>query len=901
MEQLNELQHQVVNTLDKNILLLASAGTGKTNTLAHRVAHIIQSGAAQGDEILCLTFTNKACREMKDRIISIVSKAGLTSSEAGQSKTDEQGLTGDLAQGNHVNGTSSPEKSTSMAEAARAVEVSTFHSFCYKILQAESKLDESLYADMAIYDEEDCEELLTPLRPMSMKPFAYAGLISFVKEYRSLFGYYSDDAAIDYKRTIDRLSKEKSKELAGFFGVGQLLRQDFEDFLAHGYEQLVAYEQSLNQLHGVDFTDLITGVHRLFQNPVIRDRWRQRYSYICVDEMQDTSDLEGLVMKELWPGNHILLCGDYFQTIYEWRGSNPEAFLTMYEEEFKPEIIVFYENYRANRHLFDASFTVLSHMFPNLLAKFYKQKPYAASTEVGEPIIVHQAPTEWKEGAFIFDTIRSLPKDASIGVLVRVNKQAQNFSHFFENLNMKLEPEERRDFMIIDEFKFFRRQEIKDVMAYFKLLLNPNDALSVKRLVKRYVAGIGEARIKELESEAVRTLGLRLTDFLDMQIFEHEPYDRLITGLKDGKVVIYDVESTGTDTTRDEIIQIAAYRMNPDGSEGEIFERFIRPTKSVGSSQAVHGFTDEYLATKGEPAEVVLKDFLEFTKGAIIVGHNVSYDVNIFTSELHRHQLGRPQFGAVYDTLDMFRRFYPRLPNHKLGFLSEHFPINHKPTHNAMDDIRATGLLLGYILKENIVPTIDQRRALIVRYKGAFATIASQMTTLRRKSAMEKPTQLLAYIMNDMGVINYYKGRNEVERVEHIRDLYRILLDLEMTNEELGGRDCLQRILEEAALTAGEPDRRIKNSSRIPIITIHQAKGSEFDYVFLAGMTDNNFPSFYALKEGRLAEEQRLFYVALTRAKKKLYISYSKTGGQYNRENTPSRFLNYLPDDVVFD
>ena len=129
---------------------------------------------------------------------------------------------------------------------------------------------------------------------------------------------------------------------------------------------------------------------------------------------------------------------------------------------------------------------------------------------------------------------------------------------------------------------------------------------------------------------------------------------------------------------------------------------------------------------------------------------------------------------------------------------------------------------------------------------------------------VEKPTQLLAYIMNDMGVIDYYKGRNEVERVEHIRDLYRILLDLETTNEELGGRDCLQRILEEAALTAGEPDRRIKNSARIPIITIHQAKGSEFDYVFLAGMTDNNFPSFYAVKEGRLSEEQRLFYVALT-------------------------------------
>ena len=160
------------------------------------------------------------------------------------------------------------------------------------------------------------------------------------------------------------------------------------------------------------------------------------------------------------------------------------------------------------------------------------------------------------------------------------------------DLNQDKPESERRPFMIIDEYKFFRRQEIKDVMAYFKLLMNPNDAVSAKRIIKRYVSGIGDARIRDIESPKNRSVGLKLTDFMDMPIFEAEPYAKLVAGLEAGEVVVYDVESTGTDTTEDRIIQIAAMRIDKDGNEIERFERFINPGKSVGTSQLVHGFTD---------------------------------------------------------------------------------------------------------------------------------------------------------------------------------------------------------------------------------------------------------------------------------------------------------------------
>lgn len=859
--QLNEEQQQVVNQLDKNILLLASAGTGKTNTLAYRVARILLSKKAQAKEILCLTFTNKAAGEMAARI----------------------------------KGVAGPD--------AREVTVTTFHSFCYSLLQAEGKRQDDLFTDMLIYDEEDCRDILRPFLPGPCKEAACQQFISLVKEYRALYNYHSGDSQRDYEQTIEHLQVEEKTQLNRIVASdkkdGATLRRLIS--VLEGANLLARYDQAMQDVHALDFTDLITQVHYLLQDPEVYARWQHKYKYISVDEMQDTSDLEYVVLKKLFADNHILLCGDYFQTIYEWRGSNPKALLSDYRAEFKPETIIFYENYRASQVLFNASFAWLRQMFPHIIGDFYKEKPYAVTNVEGAPIRIHQAPTNWKEGAYIFDAIQKLPRpeEESIGILVRNNRQAQQLSYLFASLNAHIPQEKQRDFMIIDEFKFFRRQEIKDILAYFKLLLNPNDAVSAKRICKRFVLGVGQQRLEAIEAPEARQVGLKLTDFFSYRIFQGEPYETLVQALAAGNVVVYDVESTGTDTLTDEIVQIAAIRLKADGSEGERFVRFIKPSKSVGESEAVHHFSDAYLAEHGETAELVLQEFKEFSRDAVIVGHNVMYDVTIFTNELARHNLGKPAFAAIYDTLDMYRRFYPNLQNHKLGFLSDHFAVDHKPTHNALDDILATARILLYVIKENIVPTADKRKALIANYKDAFSTIATQMETLRRKSQTEMPTQLLAYIMNDMGVLTYYKSHGEAKRVDYIRDLYRIAQKEEQTDDGLSGRQRVQQLLRVAALHAGEPDPRLsKKGQRIPIITVHQAKGSEFDHVFLAGMNRGVFPSPMAVRDGKEEEERRLFYVAMTRAKKDLTVTYV-TEGRNNREQERSPYLSYIPKEYV--
>ena len=869
---LNDIQQQVVQELDRNIVLLASAGTGKTNTLSYRVAHILETGRATGDQILCLTFTNKACREMKERMIAIV------------------------------------------GQEAQAVKVSTFHSFCYTILQEEAKLQEDLFKEFLIFDEEDAEELLSEFLPDLVKAYSeeqgimapkihadtIRQVISEVKEHRSKYQYYSSDISNEYRRTIEQMKRDESVWYS-------IMSEETAAFLDEtGLQVLMEYECRLRNLNGLDFADLITRVHQIFRRPEVANRWRQRYSYIAVDEMQDTSTLEYEVMNTMWKGNHILLCGDYFQTIYEWRGSNPMTLIDRYRRDYNPIELVFDTNYRSNQMLFKGAFSMLKDMFPQRVRELYRKEPKAIATQQGEPISIFAAEDAYDEAKYIFQSIQRLRTGEEmppVGILVRTNKQAVRLSEQFKRCNRALPEEKQLKFILADELKFFRRLEIKDMMAFFKCLVNPWDVMSTKRIIRTFVKGIGDKRMEELESAEVRKTGLRITDFMSTKIFTREPYEQLEKGLVAKDIVVFDVESTGVNIMEDRIVQMAAIRIDEEGNQIDKFERFINPGVPVGDSELVHGFSDAYLQEVGGDARTVLEAFRQFADGSMIVGHNVQYDMGILEQECSRHGVDMPRIQAIYDTLDIYRRFYPNLPNHKLEFLSGYFPIDHQSTHNAMDDIIATGKLLVYAMKENILPTKAQRMAFVNKYRDKFADIAASMDTLRSKWVTSKPTEIVAYIMNYMGVLTHYQKKVQEDptgqrRVQSIRELYLIMKELEAEHPHYVGRDGVKEILEMAALHSGEGMFRRKGDSRIPIITVHQAKGSEFEHVFIASAHDGGLPFYFAVRDGKLEEEKRIFYVALTRAKKHLTITYAKVNAKGYFQQ-PSRFLASIPEEYV--
>ncbi|NFJ21090.1 helicase, partial [Clostridium botulinum] len=618
--------------------------------------------------------------------------------------------------------------------------------------------------------------------------------------------------------------------------------------------------------------------------------------FIHIDEMKDTSEIEYNIVSKLIRNNNIMLSGDYYQTIYEWRGSNPSIIFDNYKKEFNPEFIVFDKNYRSSEILLKASYEFLLNAFGKGVNEIYKEGIEPKANIKGDLIEFKKAYDFMEEATFIFNKIKSLKveKLSRVAILTRNNRINIALSEKFKILNSKLPKEDRVGFLLVDEFKFFRREEIKDVLAYLKLIVNDFDSNSLKRILKKFGKGIGERTIEEIEKEENIKIGVRLTDLIHKNTQEYGDYYELLTRQLDNEnVVVFDVESTGINIIEDEIVQIAGIKINNKGEVIESFQRFLIPKKSVGDSYLVHGFSDQFLKENGENKKVVLKDFLEFIKDTVIVGHNVTFDISILNSELERLSLEKASFKTYYDTLDIARRFYPSLTNHKLETLSKLFNTETKSSHDAMDDILATKDVLMAMLKEKVKPTIINRMVVYGKYIKKFQPIYEEITNLKKLSYIKNPKDIIGEIVNKTKIKEIYK--DQYIKINNLREFFVIAKEIE--NKEISSRDNLIELLKITSLSNSELDRMLTKYPRVPIITVHQAKGAEFDYVFLAGLQNNIFPNYMAVKEGNEIEERRLFYVAMTRAKKYLYLSFSEY--EHNRRKAKSMLIDYIPKDYL--
>ena len=253
---------------------------------------------------------------------------------------------------------------------------------------------------------------------------------------------------------------------------------------------------------------------------------------------------------------------------------------------------------------------------------------------------------------------------------------------------------------------------------------------------------------------------------------------------------------------------------------------------------------------------------------------------------------------GFYDTLDIYRRFYPEATNHKLETLSKIFNTKNKPSHDAMDDILATGELLINAIYNYIIPTTMERMSYMIKHLKSFSKISEKLNSLFDKAKDMRPYDIVVEVINSFHIKSLYTGEDGKEKIERLRDFYVLLKDLD--NKDKSNRDSLLDIIKITGLSNGELESLIINRTkrpRIPIITIHQAKVLEYENVFLAGAQKNTFPSFRALNSNNLEEEKRLFYVAITRAKKRLFISCNTSG--YFGYNDKSPFINHIPSKYI--
>lgn len=865
MINLNEEQQKVVNEQKNNIILLASAGTGKTNTLAERVTSIIKNGNSKPSEILCITFTNKACKEMSDRVMKIV------------------------------------------GGEAKDITIRTFHSFCFDVVRTYAKRNTDIFSDFTIFDEDDCREVISKLSyyyatsNLMATNMQIQRVIDFIKVERARIETLEDRVLDEYKTVIDEIFKfreEKINQVCTNKGNLNLNLKNYIKF--HGHELVTLYDSKLREDHALDFNDLIILTKELFKDEKVVRALKNKFKYINIDEVQDTSIIEYSIIEKLFEGNNVLICGDFFQTIYSWRGSDPEMIFNKFKEKYNPVEIVFSKNYRATKNLNKASLEFLNNAFSSKVSTMYKDGILAESKEDGEKILLKETRGGREEARFIFDYVNNLCKNGEdlkrVCVLTRDNKYNIGLSEELYQIGGYEGAD--FEFILVDQFKFFRRQEVKDILAFLKLIANRYDSLSLKRIVNRLPTGIGMKTLDAIESYKYKEVGIRLADYIDPLVLEYgEKFSLLINEFEKENIIVFDVESTGVDVTEDEIIQIAAIKLNKKGEVVDKFEKFLKNKKPVKDSYYVHGFLDEMLQRIGEDKEKVLKEFVEYSKDSIIVGHNVQYDINILCSELERSNLGKPKFKTFYDTLDIYRRFYPGNINYKLENLSKVYDTKHKPSHDAIDDIIATGELLVRAINEKIKETSMERMALMSKHLKAFTAISKKLNELFKIAESKRPYELVACVMNGFNIKSMYAGDENKEKLNRLRDLYALFRDLD--DKSKGNRDALLDIIRITGLSNGELESLIINRTkkpRIPIITVHQAKGLEFDTVFLAGIQNNTFPSYMAIKEGNLAEEKRVFYVAITRAKKRLVITYNSQG-KYGHRNEISQFINYIPKE----
>lgn len=813
----NPEQQNIINSLWGAYLINAPVGTGKTTVLTERVIKAMENGV-RPDEILALTFTNRASDEMKSRI-----------KERVNDKSDFDSLT-----------------------------ISTFHAFCAYFIKSEAKFI-GVDSDFIILDEDEQAELAKNILSINKKVFVNNNrevlniLESFYKYRLSLF-----QVEVGHKIKI----KEINPEIISF-----------------GEE----YLKKMSEQNSLDFNELVlVTLKTLINNKDISEKWSDRFRFIQLDEFQDTHLSEYLVIKELAKKHrNIAFIGDIDQTIYSFRDSRPVFIAQLFKDHFNPVSELSLKiNYRSNPALIKKFISILNNM-ENSQTKELLNDEKNHNNKEEECLELFRAYNFKEEVLWTIDNIKKIRKDkprAKIAVLNRTNYNIGRVAEVFLENNIS--------FLTVDQYDFFKRQEVKDVFAYLKILFNKSDIFSARRIIERPSKNIGEGTLEKI-SNSGRACGLNLSDFLSFKNYNFiEPFQELIKNNNEGRIVVLDTETTGINPASDEIIQIYA-REIINGKLGQEFHHYLKNNKSVSSSYFVHKISDEFLQEKGEDPKKILLELRKFIGDSIVVGHNVIFDLNMIKENAIRHKI-KIDFKNYYDTLDLAKRFL-QLDSYKLSNIAKHLRFQ-EATHSADDDVASTIELLFYLIKK-LEKDIDKRIDLWNKFKNKFIGLASNINNWEKQIEKLRPAKLLDFLWQESGLSDYYqKDKNFEKRIKSFETLKTFFENKDEKN--LPAKSSLYNLIHYSGLVKNIDFLGLEQG-RVPIVTIHQVKGLEFDYIFVLGLNEGKFPLY---RSSDLEEEKRLFYVALTRAKEKVFLSYS-IFDNYNNKDYPmskSRFLSLL-------
>jgi len=442
-KDLNPQQKEAVLTSEGPILILAGAGSGKTRVIAHRIAYLIYGRRIPPQNILAVTFTNKAANEMRERVEGLLEDR----------KIRRQG-----------------DKNTPYLPiplSSRLPYLGTFHSVCVKILRSEIKTL-GYKSNFAIFDEGD--QLLA---------------VKAVMEKLEL-----DPKQYEPRMILSLISSAKS-ELISPLRYRQFIQSQFQEIVSQVYFE---YEKLLRANHALDFDDLLNKTIEIFRKfPHLLTKYQHRFRYILIDEYQDTNHAQYILTKLLaLRHQNICVVGDPDQSIYGWRGADIRNILNFETDFPKTKIIKLEQNYRSTKSILAAASSVIKCNVAR------KEKELWTDNEDGIPVIVYQAVSEKDEAEFIVTEIAKDQEEARYRdsqffysgyvILYRTNAQSRALEDVFLKRGIP--------YKIVGGVRFYERAEIKDILAYLRLIQNPDDKISLERVINLPKRGIGEATRK---------------------------------------------------------------------------------------------------------------------------------------------------------------------------------------------------------------------------------------------------------------------------------------------------------------------------------------------------------------------------------------------------------------------
>lgn len=712
IDSLNPQQKQAVLCTQGPLLVLAGAGSGKTRVLTYRIAYLIEEQGVSPWSILAITFTNKAAKEMRERIEALL-----------------------------------PGRTQGMW-------VSTFHAMCVRILRTHAeRLGYS--KNFTIYDTDDTKRLIKHIMgDLNLDPKKYA------------------PNAIRERISQAKNAAQTPQDMEETAGGSALLETTAEVYRI--------FEQRLRTANAMDFDDLLVKTYELFsKNPDVLEYYQNIFKYISVDEYQDTNAVQYALTNLLARKyQNLMVVGDDDQSIYSWRGADITNILSFRKDYPQAHVVKLEQNYRSTGHILHAANAVVKHNSRR------EAKELFTKAGDGQKVEVFQASDERDEGRWIGAEIEKLHDSgcaySDIAVFYRMNAQSRILEDMFLRAGVP--------YKIVGGTRFFDRAEIRDVLAYLKVVVNPFDDVSVLRIINTPRRGIGTTSIDKIQSYA---------NDRNISFFE------AVCACCDEK----DLLNARLRTKLSEFVSCIQKAQTMHGDLSKVVSAILDETHLVDA-----------LKSEGSvEAESRIENIQEFLSVAA-------------------------EFEASHDNME--------------------------ETLMSLQDLAEAGLIDSQQLDELGVPTLDSQ---------------ASSTVNARPSAQVK----------DIIAVNQQGNSQTLDTVqvaasEHTADQGAVDANLAAFIEWLALRSDLDTL-------SGQ-------TSAITMMTVHAAKGLEFPVVFVAGMEDGIFPHVaFDRSESLIEEERRLAYVAITRARKRLFLSYASVRHMFGstQTNPKSRFLNEIPEEDI--